>query len=85
MGFCLVYDPAAREIYTLNPAAWLVFELCRGRTRGDAEAEYLSTFDEREQRARAVTEFADSLERLFRLGLVVEQPAGKEQERGETR
>jgi hypothetical protein len=87
MGFCLVYDPAAREIYTLNPAAWLVFELCRGRTRGDAEAEYLSTFDDHEQRARAVAEFAESLERLFRLGLVVDQAAGNSegQERGETR
>lgn len=83
MGFCLVYDPHAREIYTLNPAAWLVFELSRGRTRRDAEADYLSTFDDG-QRARATTEFAESLERLFRLGLIVEQAASGRRERGET-
>lgn len=32
MGICLVFTPAKPDLYTLNPAAWLVLELCDGRT-----------------------------------------------------
>lgn len=46
MGLCLVFTPAAPQLYTLNPAAWLVLELCDGRTGRSLEREY----------ARAITE-----------------------------
>jgi hypothetical protein len=75
MAFCLVYDPRAREIYTLNSAAWLVFELCDERNRSDAEADYVSTFRIESQRKRARAEFEESLERLCRMRLI-EQRAG---------
>ena len=73
MSFCLVYDPRVREIYTLNSAAWLVFELCHERSRSDAEADYVSTFRAKAQRRRAQLEFEESLLRLCRMRLIEER------------
>ncbi len=33
MDTCLVYTPGNPRLYTLNPTAWLVIELCDGRDR----------------------------------------------------
>ena len=75
MGFCLVYNPHARDIYTLNPAVWLAFELCHERTRAAARDDYVGTFEPGTRRERAAEEFAAALDRLRRLGLVIEHEA----------
>ncbi len=31
MATCLVYTPDNPEVYTLNPTAWLILQLCDGR------------------------------------------------------
>jgi hypothetical protein len=32
MGFCVVFNPADPVLRTLTPAAWLLLELCDGRS-----------------------------------------------------
>jgi len=32
MGYCFVFTPANPRVFTLNPAAWLILELCDGQT-----------------------------------------------------
>ena len=32
MGYCFVFTPANPHVFTLNPAAWLILELCDGQT-----------------------------------------------------
>lgn len=71
MGFCLVYQPAVPQLYTLNTTAWLVLELCDGadqeRIARDyhAEVEPLIDLDE----ARRQT--AAALDDLIAMRLVV--------------
>jgi len=40
MDVCLVFTPDRPHLYRLNAAAWLVFELCDGRSGAALEAEY---------------------------------------------
>lgn len=37
---CLVFTPEQPRLYTLNASAWLVFELCDGRSLAGIEAAY---------------------------------------------
>lgn len=37
---CLVFTPERPQLHTLNASAWLVFELCDGRTLAGIEAAY---------------------------------------------
>ncbi len=37
---CLVFTPEQPRLYTLNASAWLVLELCDGRTLAGIEAAY---------------------------------------------
>jgi len=37
---CIIYCADSPRLYTLNLGAWLVFELCRGRTSGEITAAY---------------------------------------------
>ena len=59
MGFCLVYQPAVPQLYTLNTTAWLVLALCDGAdqetiARGyHAEVEPLIDLDEARQQVAA--------------------------------
>jgi hypothetical protein len=32
VGVCYVYTPAGRRLYTLNIPAWLILEMCEGRS-----------------------------------------------------
>ena len=43
MGYCLVFTPAEPRLFTLNPAAWLVLELCNGRSGRAVERNYAKT------------------------------------------
>lgn len=40
LGRCLVFTPAQPQLHTLNASAWLVFELCDGRSLAAIEAAY---------------------------------------------
>ena len=45
MGFCLVFTPTKPRLFTLNPTAWLVLELCDGRSGRAVEKDYADTLD----------------------------------------
>lgn len=44
MEFCLAYTPRRPNIYTLNPASWLIVELCDGRPWAAVETAYVEAF-----------------------------------------
>ena len=76
MGCCLVYTPSDPNLYTLNSAAWLIFELCDGR-RGDAIGVDVAAAV-RDATGARIDEgaLALAMENLIRQGLVERLPAG---------
>lgn len=50
---CLVFTPERPQLHTLNAAAWLVFELCDGRTLADIETAYRDALGVRAEQAVA--------------------------------
>ena len=40
MAMCLVFTPDDPEMYTLNPSAWLILQLCDGRSEASIAAAY---------------------------------------------
>jgi hypothetical protein len=45
MEFCLVYTPRKPDLYTLNATAWLILELCDGRSFKDLAAAFHSSVE----------------------------------------
>ena len=41
MAVCLVFTPNNPEVFTLNPSAWLILQLCDGRSEAEIAREYL--------------------------------------------
>jgi hypothetical protein len=40
MAICLVFTPDDPEMFTLNPSAWLILQLCDGRSETQIAREY---------------------------------------------
>ena len=45
MAICLVFTPDDPEIYTLNPSAWLILQLCDGRSETEIAHAYLAAVE----------------------------------------
>jgi len=69
-GVCLVYNPRDPTLRTLTPAAWLLFELCDGRTLEALRAAYLDAVARPRGAAEADAWFRDGLAQLQSHGLV---------------
>jgi len=70
MNSCLVFKPGVPHLYTPNLSAWLLLELCPGRTDLELEQAFveavLPTVDEAEARRQATT----GIDLLLEQGLI---------------
>jgi hypothetical protein len=65
-------------LYTLNPAAWLLLELCNGQDGGTLDAEFRAALTEQDPFATSVPDTQFIVEDLEAKGILLRQP-GKEQ------
>lgn len=75
MECCLVYTPDCPNIYTLNSAAWLIFELADGRSWTAAEAVFVDAMQSLIEPDDARRRFRDGFADLAAKGLVRIEPA----------
>lgn len=80
----LVYTPAKPAIHYLNPLAWLVFEICDGRSYTEVLEVFLRTNAERIPTNEARRRLDSALEQLVADGLVLRSagPGSTHQEPG---
>jgi hypothetical protein len=74
-GICLVYNPRDPGLRTLTPAAWLLLELCDGRSFADLRSVYLAVVTRTRGARAAQAWFRDGLAQLQSHGLIEQQPA----------
>jgi hypothetical protein len=79
LGYCLVFTPSSPRLYTLNPSAWLLLELCRGQDCDTLEAEFRAALAEQDPFATHLPDAQPILRDLEAKGILVRQP-GEEQE-----
>ena len=65
---CLVFTPDTPNLYTLNPSAWLVLELCNGQNGEALQAAYRASMGAGTDASEA--ELERILEDLARKGIV---------------
>ena len=70
MDACIVFTPARPNLYTLNPTAWLVLELCDGATGKALEARYYHAVEPLLTRGEARAELHRIVEDLEHKGIV---------------
>jgi hypothetical protein len=70
MDVCLVYTPSDPKLYTLNPTAWLVMELCDGRDWTSLERGYYAAIEPLRSREAAKAELERAVEDLVSMGIV---------------
>lgn len=74
MQVCLVFTPDAPKLYTLNTTAWLVLELCDGRSGKGLEAAYVGALGSTLTRKEAQSELRSIVKDLERKGIVKRRP-----------
>jgi hypothetical protein len=74
---CLVFTPQRPNLYTLNPTAWLVLELCDGRNGASLEAAYRECAPQSTEEELAA-ELSAIVEDFEAKGIVERQRARKE-------
>jgi hypothetical protein len=72
MEFCLVYVPAACEIYRLNPSAWFVFRMCEGRTQRAIARAYHAAMEPVVSLEESTREVRAGLESLLQMAIIQE-------------
>lgn len=70
MDVCLVYTPRNPRLYTLNPTAWLVMELCDGRDWKSLERRYYAAIEPLRSREAASAELERAVNDLVGMGIV---------------
>ena len=70
MEICMVFTPDDPEIYTLNPSAWLVLQLCDGRTEAGIALAYHKAVEPMLTREEARREVRDGIESLMRKRII---------------
>jgi len=73
---CLVFTPARPRLYTLNATAWLVLELCDGRSGSSLQEAYRESLELQEDEADPNDELQRIVEDFERKGIVVRSPFG---------
>jgi len=64
MAICLVFTPDNPEMYTLNPSAWLILQLCDGRSEERIAAAYHAVVEPLLTREEARDEVRAGIEEL---------------------
>lgn len=75
MNSCLVFKPGEPHLYTPNLSAWLLLELCPGRTDLELEAAFVEAVSPTLDEGEARRQVSDGVELLLRQGLI-ERAAG---------
>ena len=70
MELCLVFTPDNPSLYSLNPTAWLIFELCDGGRLEDLERAYYDVVEPHLSRDEAREELQRGIADLERKGIV---------------
>ena len=70
MDLCLVYTPSNPKLYSLNPTAWLVMELCDGRGWTSLERGYYAAIEPLRSREAAKAELERTVNDLVGMGIV---------------
>jgi hypothetical protein len=70
MEVCLVFTPDRPRLFSLNPTAWLIFELCDGRRLEDIERAYYDIVEPLVSRNAARQEVGLALAELQQNGIV---------------
>ncbi len=69
-GHCYVFTPDESEIYDLNTSAWLIVELCDGRSFEQIESEYLAVVGPKVGRDRAREQFHAGFDALLERNII---------------
>jgi hypothetical protein len=70
MGACVVFNPGDPTLRTLTPAAWLLLELCDGRSAAALQAAYVDAVAPGRGRVEAGRWFRDGFALLREHGLI---------------
>lgn len=70
MEVCLVFTPDNPKLYSLNPTAWLIFELCDGRRLEELESAYYDIVEPLRSREDVRRDVRGGIEELERMGIV---------------
>ena len=70
MELCLVFTPNNPNLYSLNPTAWLIFELCDGRRVEELEHAYYAIVEPLQSREEVSREVRGGIEDLERKGII---------------
>jgi hypothetical protein len=73
LGYCLVFTPSRPRLYTLNPTAWLLLELCNGQDRVTLEAEFRAALTEQDPHAAELPNPQAIIEDLLAKGILLLQ------------
>jgi hypothetical protein len=72
MAICLVFTPDDPEIYTLNPSAWLILQLCDGRSEREIAHAYLAAVEPAMSPEEVICEVRVGIERLLKRRIIAE-------------
>jgi coenzyme PQQ synthesis protein D (PqqD) len=75
MALCLVFTPDNPEIFTLNPSAWLILQLCDGRSETEIAREYLSATEPALSPEDVTNEVRRGLASLVKQGIIEAVPS----------
>ncbi len=73
LGYCLVFTPERPALYTLNAAAWLLFELCEGQDFETLQSDFVTAYAEQGIAAGEVPDVHAIVEDLARKGILLRQ------------
>jgi Coenzyme PQQ synthesis protein D (PqqD) len=80
MEFCLVFTPDDPQTFTLNTSAWLVLDLCDGRSEEDIAASYFTALKPLLSREEAQREVRSAIE-ILECGRIVAKVARRPKRR----
>ena len=75
LELCLVFTPDDPNVYSLNPSAWMVMELCNGRNWDELEKAYRDAVQGFGPVENLTEELADAVRDLEAKGIVSLQPS----------
>jgi len=70
MELCLVFTPDDPEVYTLNPTAWLILQLCDGRSEASIARAYHKAVEPMLTREESRHSVRDGIENLVRMRII---------------
>lgn len=70
MAVCLVFTPDNPAVFTLNPSAWLILQLCNGRSEARISQAYLKATEPALSPEEVSREVRRGLANLVKMGIV---------------